>query len=156
MIQILRLTDPQQEAFPYICQWYFTWLGKVHQESMEEVVYTMQHSLNRERLPQTYVAYCDGIPAGMYQLAVADDLTVRPDLYPWLINGYVAEPFRNRGVFRAMMESVPQASAAAGLRELYLYTEHVGLYEKFGWQFLEEVNTFQPGSPTVRVYHITL
>ena len=45
---------------------------------------------------------------------------------------------------------------AAGLTELYLYTTHAGLYEKFGWTFLEEVDTFREESPKERLYRLSL
>ena len=63
----------------------------------------------------------------------------RPDLYPWLIDVFVAEPFRGRGVGRALLETVPENARNAGLTELYLYTTHAGLYEKFGWTYVGEV-----------------
>lgn len=95
-------------------------------------------------------------PAGMYQLAMFDDLESRPDLYPWLINVFVDEKFRGKGVFRALMNTVNGHAKKANLQELYLYTEHVGLYEKFGWKFIGEVKTFREESPIERLYRLEI
>jgi len=101
--------------------------------------------LNTTRLPQTFAALDNGKPVGMYQLSMSDDLAGRPDIYPWLINVYVDEACRGKNICRFMMETVKENAAKAGLTELYLYTHHVGLYEKFGWRFIEYVDTFKGG-----------
>ena len=61
-----------------------------------------------------------------------------------------------RGICAALLRTVPENARAAGLCELYLYTVHAGLYEKFGWTFLEQVDTFRPDSPKQRLYRLQL
>lgn len=153
-MEIVRLEECTNDIFPQICEWYYEWLGKSNGESMEEIECTFLHSLNIDRLPQTFVALIDGKPAGMYQLSISDDLTSRPDIYPWMINVYVDKSFRGKNVCRALMESVQTNARRANLNELYLYTKHVGLYEKFGWKFVEEVKTFKSSSPIERLYRL--
>lgn len=115
----------------------------------------MRHCLcTDDRMPQTFVALDNGIPLGMYQISVCDDLEVRPDIYPWLINVYVDDAHRGRGVCRFLMESVPEKAREIGLKELYLYTKHIGLYEKFGWTCIEEVDTFQNTPRIQRLYRL--
>ena len=126
-MELIRLTDCQSDAFSCICRWYYHWLGKENGESPEEVLETM-----------------------------CDDLATRPDLYPWLINLYVDEAFRGLGAARFMLESVQDTARAAGLEELYLYTKHKGLYEKFGWEYVETVWNFRKGESLERVYRLTI
>ena len=92
----------------------------------------------------------------MYQLSMCEDLNSRPDIYPWLINVYVDEKFRGNNVCRNLMETVYENAKKANLDELYLYTKHVGLYEKFGWDFVEEVKTFRNESPIERLYNLKI
>ena len=87
---------------------------------------------------------------------MCDDLSSRPDIYPWLINVYVDEKYRNEGVCRFLMETVKEKAKDIGLTELYLYTKHIGLYEKFGWEFKEEVRTFNADSPIERLYKLKI
>lgn len=155
-MKIIQLTECDNVIFRQVCAWYYEWLGKRNGESYEEVVCTMAHSVNGTRLPQTFVALVDGEPAGMYQLAVSDDLNSRPDLYPWMINVYVDEKFRGRDVCRNLMLTVQGNAGKVGMKELYLYTKHVGLYEKFGWEFVEEVQTFKKDSPIERLYRLKI
>ncbi len=92
----------------------------------------------------------------MYQLSMTEDLESRPDIYPWLINVYVEETYRGQHVGRKLMESVNENARKANIKELYLYTKHIGLYEKFGWKFVENVETFKPDSPIERLYKLEI
>lgn len=156
LIEIIRLEDSDNSIFDKICEWNYNWWGKRDDKSFEEVRCNLEHSLCTERLPQTYVAILGGEPAGMYQLSMCDDLESRPDIYPWLINVYVDEAFRGQNICRKLMLSVRENAEKAGLSELYLYTKHVGLYEKFGWEFVEEVRTFRDDSPVERLYRLSV
>ena len=152
-IIVERLEKAEGEAFEKICLWCHGWWGVRDGLTLEQVKYNMEHSLCcGNQLPQTFIARMDGEVVGMYQLSMSDDLQSRPDLYPWLINVYVDEKARGKGVCRAMMETVGKNAKDAGLDYLYLYTNHVGLYEKFGWMFMDTVPTFREDSPMERVY----
>ena len=155
-MEIIKLEESNNIFFDKICDWYYNWLGIKNNESIEEIKCTFEHSLCKNKLPQTFVALIDGEPAGMYQLSMSDDLNSRPDLYPWLINVYVDEKFRGRNVARELMNTVKENAKELGLTELYLYTKHVGLYEKFGWKFIEEVKTFKDDSPVERLYKLEI
>ena len=155
-MEIIKLEESNNLFFDKICDWYYNWLGIKNNESLEEIKCTFEHSLCKNKLPQTFVALIDGEPAGMYQLSMSDDLNSRPDLYPWLINVYVDEKFRGRNVARELMNTVKENAKELGLTELYLYTKHIGLYEKFGWKFIEEVKTFKDDSPVERLYKLEI
>lgn len=155
-MKIIRLEDDNNFIFEKICEWNYNWWGRRDGKSVEEVRCNLKHSLNKHRLPQTFVALIGEEPVGMYQLAMFDDLDSRPDIYPWLINVYVDEKFRGKNVCRKLMETVNENAKKANLQELYLYTTHIGLYEKFGWEFVEEVQTFREDSPIERLYRLAI
>lgn len=155
-MKIIKLVDKNHPIFEKICEWNYHWWGLRDGKSFEEVRCNLEHSLNEVRLPQTFVAMIGDEPAGMYQLAMFDDLESRPDLYPWLINVYVDEKFRGKNVFRTLMNTVNENAKKANLNELYLYTKHMGLYEKFGWKFIGEVQTFRKDSQIERLYKLEI
>ena len=155
-MEIVKLQDSKNNIFEKVVEWNYEWWGIARGESIESVRYGLEHSINSERLPQTFVALLDGKPVGMYQLSMCDDLKGRPDIYPWLINVYVDKEFRNRKVCAVMMNTVRENAKKAGLDELFLYTHHVGLYEKYGWEFVEYVKTFNEESPTERLYRLEI
>lgn len=153
-MEIIKLTDKNTPEFEKVVEWNYNWWGEPNGKSEEEVRCILENSLMTERLPQTFVAIDNGKPLGMYQLSMHDDLVSRPDVYPWLINVYVDEAARGRGVCAEMMKTVAENARAASLSELYLYTKHTGLYEKYGWEFLEYVKTFDDSSPIERLYKL--
>lgn len=155
-VTIIKLEDSNNDIFNEICKWNYNWWGIRDGSSYEKVQMYMKYSLGKEKLPHTYVALINNKPAGMYQLSMCDDLEARPDIYPWLVNVYVAEDYRNKGICRKLMETVKDNAIKAGLNEIYLYTKHNGLYEKFGWEFIEYVKTFREDSPIERLYKLDL
>ena len=155
-MKIIRLEDSNNYIFDKICEWNYNWWGIRNNNSFEEVKCYLEYSLCTERLPQTYVALINNEPVGMYQLSMHDDLDIRPDIYPWLVNVYVDEKFRGKNVCRELMNTVKQNAKKAKITELFLYTKHIGLYEKFGWKFVEEVKTFKSDSPIERLYKLEI
>lgn len=155
-MEIIKLEDKNNYIFDKICDWYYNYWGIKNNESMEEVKCTFSYSLNNKKLPQTFVALIDQVPVGMYQIAITDDLNSRPDIYPRLINVYVDEKHRGKGICKELMNSVYENAKNIGLTELYLYTKHIGLYEKFGWEFQELVKTFKEESPIERLYKLKI
>ena len=155
-MKIIKLENSNNYVFEKICEWNYNWWGIRNNNSFEEVKCYLEHSLCIEKLPQTYVAFIDDQPVGMYQLSMTDDLDSRPDIYPWLVNVYVDEKFRGKNICTALMNTVNGNAKKANLTELFLYTKHIGLYEKFGWEFVEEVKTFKNDSPIERLYRLKI
>jgi len=153
-LELIRLEECEGDVFETVVDWNYNWWGSPRGESREQVRYLIAHSVCRDRLPQTFVAMDGETPVGMYQFSMTDDLYGRPDLYPWLINVYVPEEHRGKNICRFMMERVAETAKNAGLDTLYLYTSHVGLYEKFGWKLIGEVPTFREESPMERLYQL--
>ena len=142
-IKIIKLLDVNNDIFNKVCEWHYNWWGKRDNYSKEEVICYLEHSLCKNRIPQTFVALIDSIPVGTYQLSMSDDLDHRPDIYPWLANVYVDEQYRGKGICRELMNSVQKNANQINIKELFLYTKHFGLYEKFGWEYVEEINLFK-------------
>ena len=135
-----------------ICRWMYEWWGEKEGHTYEETECYIKHSMLENRLPMTFGLYDGGEIKGVYQLRY-DDLWARPDIYPWLANLYVPKSERGKGYGKAMMESVPAAAKEnMGKGTLYLMTQHIGLYEKFGWRFLGEIDPHAPAVGVQRLY----
>ena len=156
MLTVIRLENMESPAFEQVCKWSYDWWGAKDDMKPEHMRYLMAHSVNTERLPQTFVALQNGTPVGMYQISMVDDLRGRPDIYPWLANVYVDEACRGLGICKELMLTVAENARKAGIGTLYLYTHHVGLYEKYGWEFVEAVETFKEDSPMERLYRLQI
>lgn len=155
-MEIIKLEDSNNYIFDKLCEWNYNWWGIRNNDSFEAVKCYLEHSLCKDRIPQTYVALVDNQPVGMYQISMSDDLETRPDIYPWLVNVYVDENFRGKGICKEMMNTVSENAKKMNLTELFLYTKHIGLYEKFGWKFVEEVKTYRNDSPIERLYKLEI
>ena len=155
-IEIKKIIDLDEENLTTITNWMYSWWGISDGLSFEAVKCFMKHSMQEKRLPQTYGLFLENKLIGMYQLAY-EDLVVRPDIYPWLINVYIDDAYRNKGYGRILIESVKKnARENLPFDEIYLYTKHKGLYEKFGWQFVSEVDTFKEDFRIQGLYKLDL
>lgn len=113
----------------------------VYLESMEDMLLNSGFACKPGRLgkanaavPQWYVALeGDVIVAGMG--VIENDFHDRPDLAPNVCAVYTDEPYRGRGIARALLETVCADMAGLGIDTLYLVTDHEGLYERYGWEF---------------------
>lgn len=152
--QILENID--EENLKIMTRWMYEWWGIEDGYSIEEVECFMKHSFQKERLPQTYGLFLNGTIIGMYQFAY-EDLSIRPDIYPWLANVYIDEKYRNNGYAKYMLNTVYEnARNALNFDELYLYTKHIGLYEKFGFEYTSKFDTYRKNPRIQRLYKLSL
>ncbi len=151
-MEIRRLTCSDDPAFPILCRWMQTWWGESEGFTQEKMSQYMRHSILPEfRIPQTFVMFDSTVPVGMFQFTM-NDCDVRPDVYPWLANVYICMERRGQGLFCFLMASVMENARKLGISSLYLYTQHVGLYEKFGFTYVEPFQTFCSKNDEQRLY----
>ena len=102
---------------------------------MEDYRESIRACLRQETgIPQWYVVVRDSkIIAGCG--VIANDFHEREDLTPNVCAVYVDEECRNHGIAGFMLQFVCEDMAGMGVRTLYLLTDHIGFYEKYGWKF---------------------
>lgn len=116
----------------------------------------MKHSMQNNKLPQTYGLFLDNKIIGMYQFRY-DDLDVRPDIYPWLANVYIDKKYRKLGYGKILLESaIENTKNIIGFNEIFLFTKHIGLYEKFGFEFVELIDTYNETDRIQRLYKLRI
>jgi len=71
---------------------------------------------------------------GSYGL-IENDFMVRKDLTPWLCALHIEENERSHGLGGKLLEHGRREVAGLGFPKVYLCTDHVGYYERYGWQF---------------------
>ena len=86
-------------------------------------------------LPKFYLMIKDNEIIGSYGLIINDNIS-RQDLYPWFCTLFIEEDERGKALGSQLLEHGRRETAAMGYPILYLWTEHVGLYEKYGWSFI--------------------
>lgn len=154
-ITVTQIVNKNHEAIPIICQWLQEWWGDGEDFSPEKMEAYVKNSLCTQRIPQTYFMEVDGVAAGTFQLSMTD-IDVRPDIYPWLINVYIEPRFRGQGLFPLLMSCVKDCAWRHGFMELFLFTKHKGLYEKFNWILVENFQTYNKDMEIQGLYRFDL
>lgn len=67
---------------------------------------------------------------------IENDFHDRKDLTPNVCAVYVEEAYRNRGIAGSLLAFICQDMERRGITTLYLVTDHIGFYERYGWEFL--------------------
>lgn len=65
----------------------------------------------------------------------------RKDLSPWYATMYVKEEFRGKGYSKILNDAILEEAKRRGFKKLYLKTNLINYYEKFGTIYLETLNT---------------
>ena len=64
----------------------------------------------------------------------------RKDLSPWYATMYVKEEFRGKGYSKILNNAILEEAKSRGFKKLYLKTDLINYYEKFGAIFLGTLN----------------
>lgn len=116
---------------------------KIYEESITDAIKT------GKPLPRWYLMLCGNNIIGSYGL-IENDFMVRKDLKPWLCALYVEEDERGKALGAKSLDHARQECGKLGFDKLYLCTDHVGYYEKYGWIFFGMEESEFGG--TTRVY----
>ena len=67
---------------------------------------------------------------------IENDFHDRKDLSPNVCAVYTEPDRRGQGIAGTLLNMVVEDLRAKGISPLYLVTDHVGFYERYGWEFL--------------------
>ena len=82
---------------------------------------------------------------------IDNDFHDRRDLAPNVCAVYTEENCRGRGIAGRLLDRVVSDMRSKGVSPLYLVSDHVGFYERYGWEFLCMVREDGTATPT-RLY----
>jgi len=87
---------------------------------------------NSSTLPRWYILVEDERIIGSYGI-IMNDFISRQDIWPWFAALYIEESERGRGLGSVLLEHGRREAGKIGYEKLYLCTDHIGFYEKYGW-----------------------
>ncbi len=77
------------------------------------------------------------------------------DLTPWMGFVYTFPEYRGHHYVSLLMEEIERLARKDGVSEVYISTNHIGLYEKYGCEFKAEMKDIEGETSRVYVKKIT-
>jgi len=91
--------------------------------------------ITTKTLPRWYLMLRGDNIIGGFGL-IDNDFMVRTDLCPWLCALYIEPAERGKQLGEKLLSYSRHEAAALKFHKVYLNTDHVGYYEKYGWSYM--------------------
>ena len=147
VISVRENPEYKEKAICFFQQSWHTVLPELYEDSIS-------HSINAENtLPQWYLLQKEDEIIGCAGL-ITNDFISRMDLYPWICAVFISEQQRGNNYAELLINKAKDDSKRFGFKKLYLSTDHVGYYEKFGFKYIGQ--GYHPWNEESRIYQIEL
>ena len=150
ILEKMRIIDIRKEPeYSTVAIKYFQdkWATK---ESLKVYEDSINRSLETENpIPIWYLLESDKKIIGCCGI-ITNDFISCMDLYPWLCALYIEEGSRGSSLGKLLIEQCIEDVRKLGYNSLYLSTDHIGYYEKYGFKYIG--TGYHPWGESSRVY----
>lgn len=91
-----------------------------------------------------FAALSDGRIVGMVTLMKTDYYPL-PEIFPWVSTLFVTEAYRGRRISEQLVDFANAYARELGFTRSYIPSEHVGLYEKYGYTYIKDIVNYGGG-----------
>ena len=126
------------EEFALLChkEWGRFWSNDIFKEQLQSRI---DNTLKRlEKFP-TLILLDNDILIGFISL-FENDCVDRRDLSPWYATLYVKVEYRGKGYSKILNDAIIKEARRLNYEKLYLKTELIDFYEKYGFKYLEKMS----------------
>lgn len=96
-----------------------------------------------------FVAIADGKIVGLASIMKTDYYPLS-EIYPWISSVFVTEEYRGHRISEKLIDFANDYAKENGFNRTYIPSEHIGLYEKYGYRYLKDITNY--GKGTDRLY----
>ena len=148
VISVREHPELVDEAIRYIAE---KWSSPESYAVYEDCITHARHSATN--LPQWYLLREGERTVGCAGL-ITNDFISRMDLFPWLCALYIEEDCRGNAYGSLLIERIKLDAKRFGYPSVYLATDHVGYYEKYGFSYIG--TGYHPWGESSRIYESKL
>lgn len=91
-----------------------------------------------------FAAISEGRIIGMVTVMKTDYYPL-PEIYPWISTLFVSEEYRGKRISQKLIEAAEEYARVSGFEKTYIPTEFVGLYEKYGYSYVRDIENYGGG-----------
>lgn len=118
-------------------------------EEVKDHTLRMLHNWGFRDWETMFVAMADGQIVGMVSI-MKTDYSPLPEIFPWISSLFVTEEYRGHRISEKLIAFANEYAKENGFDRTYIPSEHVGLYEKYGYRYLKDIVNY--GNGTDRLY----
>ena len=134
-------TETAEELLRFVQN--FSW------EEVKEHTVRVIENWEFEEWETPFVAMLDGSIVGMVTIMKTDYFPLT-EIYPWISTLFVSEEYRGMRISKKLIDFANEYAVTLGFDKTYIPSEHVGLYEKYGYSFIKDIVNY--GGDTDRLY----
>lgn len=113
-------------------------------EEVKEHTLWMLKNWNYSDWETMFVAMIDGKIVGMVSIMKTDYYPL-PEIYPWVSSVFVSEDYRGQRISGRLIDFANDYAKECGFDRTYIPSEHIGLYEKYGYHYLKDITNYGGG-----------
>ena len=91
-----------------------------------------------------FVAIANEKIVGMVTIMKSDYYPL-PRIFPWISTLFVSEEYRGNRIGGRLIEFANRYAKEIGFEKTYIPTEHIGLYEKYGYCYVKDIVNYGNG-----------